>query len=73
MADFGLLRLAVSGNDMESTCTVVQKGTPAYMPPEAFRNDISAKWDVWSFGVVSAFILNKPNFRTIEIYFKYQS
>ena len=41
---------------MESTCTRVQKGTPAYMPPEAnFQNDCSAKWDVWSFGVVNDF------------------
>ena len=54
VADFGLLRLAVSGDDI-STYTVVCKGTPAYMPPEAFQTDCSAKWDVWSFGVVSDF------------------
>ena len=53
VADFGLLRLAVSGEDLESTCTQAAKGTPAYMPPEAIRGDCSAKWDVWSFGVVS--------------------
>ena len=53
VADFGLLRLAVSGEEIESTCTQVAKGTPAYMPPEAVRGDCSAKWDVWSFGVVS--------------------
>ena len=54
VADFGLLRLAVSGEEThEETCTRVAKGTPAYMPPEAIRGDCSAKWDVWSFGVVS--------------------
>ena len=37
---------------MESTSTKVAKGTPAYMPPEAHMGDCSAKWDVWSFGVV---------------------
>ena len=55
VADFGLLRLAVSGEDLESTCTRFAKGTPAYMPPEAQLGDCSAKWDVWSYGVVSFF------------------
>ena len=40
------------------------------MPPEAFRNDVSAKWDVWSFGVVSTFMLHKPNFKVIGILFE---
>merc|ERR1712038_910270 len=58
IADFGLLRLAVSGDDAESTRTIVCKGTDAYMPPEArFENDCSAKWDVYSFGVVLLEIL----------------
>ena len=55
IADFGLLRLAFSGDDVESTRTIVCKGTTAYMPPKALppKNDCSAKWDVWSLGVVS--------------------
>jgi len=59
IANFGLLRLAASGDDIleEETCVDICIGTPAYMPPEAFRNDISAKWDVWSFGVVLLEIL----------------
>jgi len=53
VADFGFLRLAVSGEGIESTSTTVPKGSPAYMPPEAFLSrGCSAKWDVWSFGVV---------------------
>ena len=53
VADFGLLRLAVSGEDIDATCTRNHKGTPAYMPPEALiGGDCSTKWDVWSFGVV---------------------
>ena len=52
VADFGLLRLAVSGETMDATCTRNAKGTPAYMPPEGVMGDVSAKWDVWSFGVV---------------------
>merc|ERR1719278_1428092 len=55
IANFGLLRLGAPGEDIleEETCVDICFGTPAYMPPEAFRIDISAKWDVWSFGVVS--------------------
>ena len=41
---------------MESTYPRVLKGTPAYMPPEALQNDCSAKWDVWSFGVVNHYL-----------------
>ena len=44
-----------SGVDDVLTDTEACHGTPAYMPPEAFQYDCSAKWDVWSFGVVSDF------------------
>ena len=59
VADFGLLRLSKSGEYMDSTCTKVLRGTPAYMPPEACMGHCTAKWDVWAFGVVS--VLNKVN------------
>ncbi|KAL1123912.1 hypothetical protein AAG570_001682, partial [Ranatra chinensis] len=55
VADFGLVRSGSSGESSRSlaiaTTTVV--GTSAYMAPEAFRGDVSAKMDVFSFGVVS--------------------
>lgn len=52
LADFGLLRYGVSGSGESVSHTQAAGGTPAYMPPEATRGDVSAKWDVWSFGVV---------------------
>jgi len=58
IANFGLLRLAAPGDDiLEDEDEYICIGTPAYMPAEAFRNDVSAKWDVWSFGVVLLEIL----------------
>jgi serine/threonine protein kinase len=27
-------------------------GTIIYMPPEAFKGDISAGWDMWSLGIM---------------------
>ena len=36
------------------------------MPPEAFQTDCSAKWDVWSFGVVSDFTIILASFSSIE-------
>ena len=47
------MKLAVSGDDSKSLNTKNNIGTRLYMPPEAFKGDCSAKWDVWSFGVVS--------------------
>lgn len=47
LADFGLLRDA---NMTAASTTVV--GTPGYVPPEAFRNQVSPAWDIWSLGVV---------------------
>jgi len=52
IADFGLLRYAVSGDGESVTFTAAVKGTAAYMPPEAINCDVSAKWDTWSYGVV---------------------
>lgn len=60
IADFGLLRRAVSGENSDSTPTNLVEGSPAYMPPEAridFDYKYSTKWDVWSFGVVLLEIL----------------
>ena len=57
IADFGTVKLAVSGDDSKLLNTENNIGTRLYMPPEAFKGDCSAKWDVWSFGVVS--FLNK--------------
>ena len=51
ICDFGLIR-AVSQNEKTSTQTQATKGTPAYMPPESNRGNVSPKFDVWSFGVV---------------------
>ena len=68
IADFGLLRHAASGDDTQSTPTQIYKGTQPYSPPEAFFNDVSAKWDVWSFGVVSAYILYDPCFKQITAF-----
>ena len=48
IADYGIVRL--TPEEVEST--QVQKGTPAYMPPEAHHGDVSPKTDVYSFGVV---------------------
>jgi len=55
--NFGLIKLIDSGDDDVLTYTEVVYGTPAYMPPEAFLYECSAKWDVWSFGVVLLEIL----------------
>ena len=51
MGDFGLVRTGTSGEkSVAMTSTIV--GTTAYMAPEALRGDVSAKMDVFSFGVV---------------------
>ncbi len=53
IADFGLLRYGVSGQGESMTFTQAVKGTGPYMPHEGHSGDISAKWDVWSYGVVA--------------------
>ena len=42
----------MSGDGDTDTFTTAVKGTAAYMPPEAINCDVSAKWDIWSYGVV---------------------
>jgi formylglycine-generating enzyme required for sulfatase activity/tRNA A-37 threonylcarbamoyl transferase component Bud32 len=49
LADFGLIRTL---NNKSHTQTVNPKGTIIYMPPEAFRGDISSAWDLWSLGIM---------------------
>ena len=57
MADFGLLRHGVSGEGQTATNTMNIAGTHLFMAPEANRGDVSAKMDVWSYGVVLLEIL----------------
>lgn len=49
LADFGLIRTL---NNKSHTQTVHNSGTIIYMPPEAFKGDISAAWDMWSLGIM---------------------
>ena len=55
---------------MDATCTRNAKGTPAYMPPEGAMGDVSAKWDVWSFGVVWIVINSSNSHISPRIYLK---
>jgi len=57
LADFGLLRHGVSGEGQTATNTMNVAGTQLFMAPEANRGDVSAKMDVWSYGVVLLEIL----------------
>jgi serine/threonine protein kinase len=49
LADFGLIRTL---NNKSYTQTVHNSGTIIYMPPEAFKGDISPAWDLWSLGIM---------------------
>jgi serine/threonine protein kinase len=49
LADFGLIRTL---NNKSHTQTVSNSGTIIYMPPEAFKGDISSAWDMWSLGIM---------------------
>ncbi len=49
LADFGLIRTL---NNKSHTQTVHNSGTIIYMPPEAFKGDISSAWDMWSLGIM---------------------
>ena len=75
LADFGLLRHGVSGEGQTATNTMNIAGTHLFMAPEANRGDVSAKMDVWSYGVVLLEILtNLPMFdRTRYVSLSYQS
>ena len=53
IADFGLLRFAVSGEFFDDNTRTGAIGSVPYMPPEALQyGDISTKWDVYSLGIV---------------------
>jgi len=49
LADFGLSRTL---NNKSHTQSVHNSGTIIYMPPEAFKGDISPAWDLWSLGIM---------------------
>lgn len=50
IGDFTLVRQNSSTETTQATQNII--GTSVYMPPEAFRGDISVKFDTFSFGVV---------------------
>ena len=56
LGDFGLTRIGShgTGNSMTRSKQITQNviGTSVYMPPEAFRGDVSVKLDVFAFGIV---------------------
>jgi interleukin-1 receptor-associated kinase 4 len=56
LGDFGLTRIGSHGTGTSMTISkqVTQNviGTSVYMAPEAFRGDVSAKLDVFAFGIV---------------------
>ena len=54
VGDFGLAREVNAGRSTSTLLTSTVLGTSAYMPPEAFRGDVSVKLDTFSFGIVSS-------------------
>lgn len=52
LGDFTLVRQLDSLKQGETEYSQNVIGTSVYMPPEAFRGDISTKFDVFSFGIV---------------------
>jgi hypothetical protein len=52
LGDFTLVRQLDSHKHGETQYSQNIIGTSVYMPPEAFRGDISTKFDIFSFGVV---------------------
>ncbi|XP_043203191.1 interleukin-1 receptor-associated kinase 4-like isoform X2 [Amphibalanus amphitrite] len=52
VGDFGLAREVNGGRSTSTLLTSTVLGTSAYMPPEAFRGDVSVKLDTFSFGIV---------------------
>ncbi|XP_071085238.1 interleukin-1 receptor-associated kinase 4-like [Haliotis cracherodii] len=52
VGDFATARLAPKGTGATCTQTMVVIGTSAYLAPEAYQFDVSAKLDTYSYGVV---------------------
>lgn len=52
IGDFTLVRLVEVNNTSDTQYSQNIIGTSVYMPPEAFRGDISIKFDTFSFGIV---------------------
>lgn len=52
IGDFTLVRLVDSAHATETQHSQNVIGTSVYMPPEAFRGDISIKFDTFSYGIV---------------------
>jgi interleukin-1 receptor-associated kinase 4 len=52
LGDFTLVRQLDSFKQGETQYSQNIIGTSVYMPPEAFRGDISTKFDIFSFGIV---------------------
>lgn len=57
IGDFTLVRLVESRDANETQYSQNIIGTSVYMPPEAFRGDISIKFDTFSYGIVLLEIL----------------
>jgi serine/threonine protein kinase len=58
LGDFGLVKMGPQHDSSVTSCdTQVVIGTSAYMPPEAHDFQVSVKYDIYSYGVVSLFCL----------------
>jgi peptidyl-prolyl cis-trans isomerase B (cyclophilin B) len=57
IGDFGLVRQINSQASHDSTADLA--GTPMYVPPEAFRGQVSTAWDMWSLGVMIVYGLTR--------------
>ncbi|XP_037091300.1 interleukin-1 receptor-associated kinase 4-like [Pollicipes pollicipes] len=51
VGDFGLAREVSGSRTTNTLLTTTVLGTSAYMPPEAFRGDVSVRLDSFSFGI----------------------
>lgn len=52
IADFDLLRYGTSGEYTAVSMTGREAGTALYMPTEARNGSVTAKMDVWAYGIV---------------------
>ena len=68
IADFDLLRYGTSGMDTLASRTGREVGTALYMAPEVRNHEVTAKSDVWAYGIVLLEIISglKPLDRTRE-------